>query len=195
MNTRPLYIFDLDGTLALIQHRKHFVEKDNCENCGGTRGGVRGNENLVNGKRMCDYCTVRPEPQPGDGKWKPDWDAFHAACIDDVPNNPVITVFNILATIQSHDMWIFSGRSDAVKAETEAWLNRYVIGYVPRVDRLVMRRAGDYTPDDVLKRSWYDAMSDEDKARLVATFDDRDRVVAMWRSLGVTCFQVAPGDF
>jgi hypothetical protein len=26
-------------------------------------------------------------------------------------------------------------------------------------------------------------------------FDDRDRVVAMWRSLGIPCFQVAKGDF
>lgn len=26
---RPLYIFDLDGTLALIEHRRHFVENGN----------------------------------------------------------------------------------------------------------------------------------------------------------------------
>jgi probable HAF family extracellular repeat protein len=26
-------------------------------------------------------------------------------------------------------------------------------------------------------------------------FDDRNRVVDMWRSLGLTCLQVAPGDF
>lgn len=31
--------------------------------------------------------------------------------------------------------------------------------------------------------------------RLVMTFDDRDRVVAMWRRNGVVCAQVAPGDF
>lgn len=32
---------------------------DNCEmpDCGG--GGVRGNENIVDGKIMCDYCTVK----------------------------------------------------------------------------------------------------------------------------------------
>ena len=26
MNTTPLYIFDLDGTLALIDHRRHFLD-------------------------------------------------------------------------------------------------------------------------------------------------------------------------
>jgi hypothetical protein len=25
--------------------------------------------------------------------------------------------------------------------------------------------------------------------------DDRDQVVTMWRGLGLTCLQVAPGDF
>jgi hypothetical protein len=31
--------------------------KDNCEECNGNRGGIFGNENIVNGKVLCDYCT------------------------------------------------------------------------------------------------------------------------------------------
>jgi hypothetical protein len=34
-----------------------------------------------------------------------------------------------------------------------------------------------------------------DRERLVGAFDDRQRVVDMWRRNGITCFQVAPGDF
>ena len=30
---------------------------DNCEICKGQNGGVRGNENIVDSKRMCDYCS------------------------------------------------------------------------------------------------------------------------------------------
>jgi hypothetical protein len=30
--------------------------RDGCEVCGGTRGGVPGNENRIDGKRVCDYC-------------------------------------------------------------------------------------------------------------------------------------------
>ena len=30
---------------------------------------------------------------------------------------------------------------------------------------------------------------------MVGVFDDRDQVVQMWRSLGLTVFQVADGDF
>jgi hypothetical protein len=31
--------------------------RDACEVCKGRRGGVPGNENIVNGRVMCDYCT------------------------------------------------------------------------------------------------------------------------------------------
>jgi hypothetical protein len=42
-------------------------ERDACEVCKGTQGGVPGNENIVNGVVMCDYChakTQQPIPQP-----------------------------------------------------------------------------------------------------------------------------------
>jgi hypothetical protein len=60
---------------------------------------------------------------------------------------------------------------------------------------LTMRPAGDYTPDDVLKQRWLDAMLEEDRRRLIAVFEDRDRMVKMWRANGVPCFQVADGEF
>lgn len=30
--------------------------RDNCQVCGGVKGGVPGNENHVNGMVVCDYC-------------------------------------------------------------------------------------------------------------------------------------------
>ena len=32
--------------------------KDNCQQCKGERGGVLGNENIVDGKTLCDYCDA-----------------------------------------------------------------------------------------------------------------------------------------
>jgi len=58
-----------------------------------------------------------------------------------------------------------------------------------------MRPADDFTPDEVLKRQWYEDLPRIDKERLVAVFDDRQKVVDMWRAIGVPCFQVARGDF
>ena len=158
---KPLYIFDLDGTLALIQHRRHLVERE------------RGRQ---------------------------DWKGFYAACVSDEPNEPVLRVMECLRRFA--DVWIFSGRSDEVRLQTVEWLVKNTSFVTSDFDSafgdqdvLTMRQEGDYTADDVLKKQWLDGMLAGDKARLVATFDDRDRVVAMWRAAGVTCFQVAPGEF
>jgi hypothetical protein len=59
----------------------------------------------------------------------------------------------------------------------------------------MMRPIGDSRPDDVLKQEFLDRMLIVDRERLVAVFDDRDKVVAMWRRNGIACFQVAPGNF
>jgi hypothetical protein len=33
--------------------------RDNCQVCLGESGGVRGNENVMHGAVVCDYCTCR----------------------------------------------------------------------------------------------------------------------------------------
>ena len=159
----PIYIFDLDGTLALIDHRRHYVE-------GGRK----------------------------------DWDAFHAACVDDVPNTPAIGVLNALRKAGA-ECWIWSGRDDSVRVQTVEWLQRNGCFGSPRsvlwawpfmaVDRFRMRPHGDHQPDVKLKRGWLHAMDPADRARLQAVFDDRARLVKMWREEGVPCFQVAEGEF
>jgi phosphoglycolate phosphatase-like HAD superfamily hydrolase len=191
--TIPLYIFDLDGTLADLTHRRPLVELQN-----GSPVTVDGTLALYRGRSTHTAEDVWVE-FPDTGKWayhssnvkfKKNWDAFHAACVDDKPIIPVISAATALGMADA-EIWIWSGRSDAVRAQTEAWIQHYLIPY----EHLTMRPAGDYTPDDQLKESWLHAMSPEDRARLVMTFDDRDRVVAMWRRNGVVCAQVAPGDF
>lgn len=150
---KPLYIFDLDGTLALIEHRQHFI-------------------------------AGKPRR----------WREFFAACGDDAPNIPVLTVFNHLREVA--DVKIFSGRSAEVRKQTVAWLAQHTELAPDEIEsRLIMRRSRDFTPDDDLKRQWLNEMPEGDRRRLVAVFDDRDRIVAMWRAEGVACFQVAPGNF
>lgn len=139
---KPLYIFDLDGTLALIEHRKHILEEKHDPNR---------------------------------------WRRFYAACGKDQPN------FNVLATLERlrlhAEIWIFSGRSDEVREQTVAWLAEYTSFMSSELDgpMLRMRQAGDYTVDDELKKQWLDSMLVGDRNRLCAVFDDRDRVVQMWR--------------
>jgi len=33
-----------------------FTRRDNCSRCKGLKGGEPGNENIINGKVLCDYC-------------------------------------------------------------------------------------------------------------------------------------------
>ena len=152
---KPLYIFDLDGTLSLAHHRQHILDDQ------------------MNPHR---------------------WRQFYALCDKDQPNEPVIRVMESLRRFA--DIFIFSGRSDEVRDKTVSWLTQHTSFMSHELDAaLMMRPEGDYTADDVLKKEWLDAMLLDDRQRLVATFDDRDRVVAMWRANGIACFQVAAGDF
>lgn len=180
---QPLYIFDLDGTLADIEHRRHLIQKTVCPACGGIV--------MIHPKptpeRICRACSET-------GCKKPDWTAFYRECVHDEPKWPVISTMIMLAR-QGADVWIWSGRSAEVMNETRTWLQTYVPSDELEGIEICMRREGDYTPDEELKAGWYEQLNQYDKERLVAIFDDRQKVVDMWRSKGITCFQVAPGDF
>jgi len=141
-------IFDLDGTLADLTHRLHFIK--------------------------CD---------------KPDWGGFFKACRDDKPIWPTINTLHYLLR-SDVAISIVSGRSDIVKTETVAWINS--VGIHPY--NLYMRKEGDHRPDyqvklELLKNNpqWH---SDS-----TVVFDDRTQVVNMWRKEGLTCYQVATGNF
>ena len=114
------------------------------------------------------------------------WRGFYAACDEDEPHQHIVAVFKAMVAA-GHDVEIWSGRSDEVRDKTEAWLTKHRLGGVP----LRMRREHDYTPDDVLKRSWLAECS----PRPGLIFDDRAKVVSMWRAEGIPCAQVAEGDF
>jgi len=53
-----------------------------------------------------------------------------------------------------------------------------------------------FMPDDKLKKKWLDDIFPGDKKdSILCVFDDRDKVVKMWRDNGLSCFQVADGNF
>lgn len=116
--------------------------------------------------------------------------AFFAACSADAPIRHAITVMDALVGA-GHDVEIWSGRSEECEAATQAWLASH--GIAP--SRLTfMRQAGDKRPDDVVKRQFLRRAAKLGR-RPDVIFDDRDRVVQMWRAEGIVCFQVAPGAF
>jgi hypothetical protein len=84
-----------------------------------------------------------------------------------------------------------SGRPEGARAITEDWIARNV----GVKGALYLRATDDNRRDAVIKREMYEAHIHQ-VHNVIAVFDDRDQVVAMWRSeLGLTCFQVGYGDF
>lgn len=112
-------------------------------------------------------------------------------CIEDLPNDPVInTVIDYNYNSHNSKVFIVSGREDIAKEETKQWLEKYNVPY----DGLFMRKEGDHRSDVIVKKEIYDAKFNG-KYNIEYILDDRSKVCKQWRELGLTCFQVAEGDF
>ena len=169
MEAKKTVIFDLDGTLAIIDRRKEHATQSN-----------------------------------GKINWNEFFNPAHIAF--DEPNEPVIKLAQMFKQ-QGFEILIFSGRNDRMWERTVEWLEWNDVPF----DLLVMRpdkfqgrtwpvaesnpATPDmrFMPDEILKKHMLDTFVDIDDVFLVV--DDRQKVVDMWRGLGLNTFQVAPGDF
>ncbi len=85
-----------------------------------------------------------------------------------------------------------SGRPDSLRETTMDWLISHDLWFHPY--ELYMRRRGDMRSDVVVKREILRYIRADGFVPWL-TIDDRSSVVAMWRDEGLTCLQVADGDF
>ena len=172
MKQKFTILFDLDGTLANIDARRDMAV------------GVNGKMN---------------------------WDVFfHPSHISFDKPNPQVIKSAQLFKANGFRIFIFSGRNDRSFHATQQWLKTHNVPF----DLLVMRpdKFKDESwpvahgnkatpkmrgmPDEVLKKKMLlEFVGDEWQSEVFCVFDDRQKVVDMWRDLGITCFQVAPGDF
>tara|TARA_Y100000816_G_C25923651_1_gene481658 strand:+ start:369 stop:821 length:453 start_codon:yes stop_codon:yes gene_type:complete len=148
---KNIVIFDLDGTLAIIDDR---LKKSSMKN------------GRINWKRFFSEDLIKK----------------------DLPNPPVIKTANLFHQ-NGYKIYIFSGRSEKIKEATVQWLKKYDVPY----DLLKMRKKNDNRPDEIVKKEFIEKLSILNEVFVV--FDDRNKVVKMWRSLGLPCFQVSEGDF
>lgn len=109
---------------------------------------------------------------------------------EDTVNEPVAHVVQLLID-DGYTIIYCSGRSEEFRDVTWAWLGRSL-----PVDTatLLMRPSGDTRRDDIVKLELFDKHV-RDRYNVHMVLDDRDRVVAAWRRIGLTVLQVAPGDF
>lgn len=137
-NKQNAYVFDIDGTLALMDGRSPY-----------------------------DYSKVDT----------------------DILNYNIAMIARILYST-GLPILVVSGRPDSCAKDTIEWLRNNGIPFT----RLAMRREGDTRSDEIVKREIYENLI-KPEYNVLAVFDDRNRVVDMWRSLGLTCLQVNYGFF
>lgn len=116
------------------------------------------------------------------------WKAYNATMADDQPIDNIIHLTQILC-IHYHVL-IVTARSDDYKQTTVDWLEKHMVPHTA----IYFRKEKDYRDDTVVKSEILDKILEEGY-NPVMVFDDRTKVVNMWRERGLQCLQVAPGDF
>lgn len=160
---RLAVICDLDGTLCNVDHRLHFVRREQ---------GV-----------------------------KKDWKGFFDGISGDKVNHWCADILLNLSDSKELQIVYCSGRPDDRRRETVGWLKENDmyslclsgIDYATR-EHLYMRPRNDSRQDNIVKEIILDF---EILTRFEPYFaiDDRQQVVDMWRSRGITCLQCAKGEF
>jgi len=109
----------------------------------------------------------------------------------DAYNTNVISVISLLMSAGVFVIFV-SGREEVCREQTLEWLTNIWPGV--ESEHLLMRAKGDFRDDTIVKREIYEA-NIAGKYDIIGVFDDRNKVVKMWREIGLTCFQVAEGEF
>jgi len=142
-------IFDIDGTIADCNHRRHFI---------------------TNGNK--------------------DWDSFRSHTKFDTPIQHVCDMAK--QHIADGDTVMFvSARNNSERDITLQQITDW-IGIDSPI--LFMRPDGDYRPDDEFKKDVLIIIREILDSDPDIVYDDRNRVVDMWRANGVNCIQVVPRD-
>ena len=119
---------------------------------------------------------------------------------DKVINDPVDPrLLRIIKMYLKQKVRVFflTGREDigVCREFTRKWLENhfpefeYVFDY-----NLLMRQKGDHRPDQITKKEIYETYI-KGSYNVLCVFDDRQKVVDMWREQGLLCCQVAKGDY
>jgi hypothetical protein len=110
-------------------------------------------------------------------------------------DDPIMPIVRLVQELGENREVIFvSGRDSSCYEQTKEWLADH-LGYASAENvRLIMRKTGDTRKDWIVKREIYER-SIIHAYCIDYVIDDRNSVVQMWRSLGLTVLQVADGDF
>lgn len=119
----------------------------------------------------------------------------YSKVVSDQPDLEIIKLIHIMSSW--YTVLFVSGREDSCFNQTAYWLSLHIPNWDHFIDpglSLFMRKSEDYRSDTIIKREIFFEHIVK-KYNVEYAFDDRDKVVKLWRSLGIKCLQVAEGDF
>lgn len=186
-----MIIFDLD-TLADDTHRRHFINPILNKDYVKKKVWDNFDENEFNLFASTHYV----HKDTGD-EFKPDYDAYNAACIDDVVIESVRNVmYDLRKSDDNYVIEIWTSRCESTRSETVRWINNHILW--DGSESLKMRPIGNTDPVHVLKEKWLFEFMNSNKWNKIAVtqrkcpldfvFDADSDSVAMWRRRGVYCF-------
>ena len=163
---KNVILCDLDGTLANLEHRLHYIKNPD--------------------------GTMKPRAERDwDGFNKA---CVDDAPYEDVMQIVKALTFGHsngcgFCGAVEREVYILSGRNEVVRAETIEWLKKHVHEDWDYDELLVMRKANDRRPDTEVKLDMVRqlGLTPED---VLCVLDDRQCVVDMWRANGFRCLQV-----
>ena len=122
-----------------------------------------------------------------------DWDSFYADSFQDEPIKPIIELVWHLYRA-GHKIVFCTGRRESCREKTRQWLDKYFDYPISVCCNILMRPDNDHRHDTEVKPELLEeAGISLDSIAFV--FEDRNSMVQKWRELGLTCLQVADGDF
>jgi hypothetical protein len=138
---------------------------------------------------LCDVDGTLADMGKGQpGRRRPyDWPRVS----EDQPVKPIIELLSILRPAVDEVIFL-SGRDEICRSDTWHWLEAHIADHED--DQLYMRPHKDNRADHEVKLEIY-RRHIEPRYHVAFVLDDRDQVVKMWRSIGLTVLQVADGAF
>jgi phosphoglycolate phosphatase-like HAD superfamily hydrolase len=123
---------------------------------------------------------------------KKDFDKFYENMHLDPPHAWCVNLVHLYYNA-GYKIFFCSGRPDNYREKTEVWIHQHTLLRLSEYV-LMMRPAGNYGDDRIIKEAMY-RTGIEPEYMVEVVIDDRQKVVDMWRAIGLTCLQCAPGDF
>lgn len=120
---------------------------------------------------------------------KKDWLSFYRGICNDSINSWCAEIYQLFSK-NGFTVIFVSGRPEEYRDRTELWMSKREIN----PQHLFMRKSNDFRKDSVIKLEIYREHI-EPYFNVSFCIDDRKQVTDMWRSIGLTCLQCAPGEF